>query len=98
MIRVSDMREMKGGIQKFSMMNKLVKNVEKGLRIVNLPHLLVQNWTSRHVLYLYNDIKHLFAFPSLKKMRLLETISLETYNNVLCAWKGYLEGEQAPKN
>ena len=56
------MREMKGGIQKLSMMNKLVKNVEKGVLIVNLPHLLVQNWTSRHVLDLYNAVKHLFEF------------------------------------
>ena len=43
MIRGSDMREMNGGIYKLSMMKKLVKNVEKGVRIVNLPHLLVQN-------------------------------------------------------
>ena len=56
------MREMKGGIQKLSMMNKLVKNVEKGVLIVNLPHLLVQNWTLRHVLDLYNAVKHLFEF------------------------------------
>ena len=31
MIRGSDMRDMKGGIQKFSMMNKLVKHIEKGV-------------------------------------------------------------------
>ena len=43
-MRGSDMREMKGGIQKLSMMNQLVKNVEKGVQIVNLPHILVQNW------------------------------------------------------
>ena len=51
------MREIKGGIRKLSMMQKLVKNLEKGVRIVNLPHLLVQNWTSRHVLDLYNSPK-----------------------------------------
>ena len=50
MIRGSDMRKMKGGIQKFSMMKKLVKMLEKGVRIVNLPHLLVQNCTLIHVL------------------------------------------------
>ena len=43
MIRGSDTREMNGGIHRLSMMKKLVKNVEKGVRIVNLPHLLVQN-------------------------------------------------------
>ena len=67
MIRGSDIRDMKGGIQKLSLMNKLVKNVEKGVRIVNLPHLLVQNWTSRHVLDLYNDVKHFFHFLLLTK-------------------------------
>ena len=67
MIRGSDIREMKGGIQKFSMMKKLVNNLEKGVRIVNLPHLIVQNCTLIHVLDLYNDVKHCFAFPSLKK-------------------------------
>ena len=56
MIRGSDMREMKLGIQKLIMMNKLVKNVEKGVLIMNLPHLLVQNWTSRRVLDLYNAV------------------------------------------
>ena len=49
------------------MMKKLVKNLEKGVRIVNLPNLLVKNWTSTHVLDLYNAVKHLFAFTSLTK-------------------------------
>ena len=54
------MSEMKVGIQKSSMMKKLVKNVEKGVRAMNLTHQLVQNWTSRHVLGLYNaDLKKL---------------------------------------
>ena len=43
MIRGSDMREMKGGIQKLSTIEKLVKSVEKGVQIINLPHLLVKN-------------------------------------------------------
>ena len=51
------MREMKGGINKLSVMKILIKNVEKGVRIVNLPHLLVINWTSIHFLDLYNDVK-----------------------------------------
>ena len=63
----SDIRERKGDIQKLSMMNKLVKNVEKGVRIVNLPHLLVQNWISRHVLDLYNSVKHFLYFLLLTK-------------------------------
>ena len=64
---------------------------------MNLPLLLVQNWTSRHVLYLYNAIKQ-NSFPSLNKRRRLETISWKTYYNILCDRKGYLEGEQVPKN
>ena len=98
MIRGSDTREMKGGIQKLSMMKKLAKNAENRVRIVNLPNPIVQNWTSRHVLDLYNDVEHLFAFPSLNKRRLLETIAWKTYYNILCARKGYLVGEQVPKN
>ena len=92
------MVEMKGGIQKLSMMKKLVENVEKVVRIVNLPHPLVQNWTSINVLDSYNAVKHLFAFPSLNKRRGLETIAWKTYYNILCARKGYLVGEQVPKN
>ena len=65
MIRGSDMREMKVEIQKLSMMKKLAKQVDKGVRIVNLPHLLVQNWITRHVLDLYSTVKHLFVFNSL---------------------------------
>ena len=72
MIRGSDMREMKGGIQKFSMMKKLVKMLEKGVRIVNLPHLFVQNCTLIHVLDLYNYVKLFFSFPSLKRRRRLK--------------------------
>ena len=62
--RCSDMIEMKGGIQKLIMINKLVKNVEKGVWILNLPCLLVQNWTSRHVLDLYNAVKKTCIFFS----------------------------------
>ena len=98
MIRGSDMREMKGGIQKLSMMKELTKNVEKGVWIVNLPHLLVQNWTSRHVLDLYNDVKHFFAFPSINKRWGLKTIAWKTYYNILCSMKGDLVGEKVPKN
>ena len=98
MIRGSDMREMKIWIQKLCMMKKEVNNLDKGVRIVNLPHLLFQNWTSRHVLDLYNAVKYLFAFTSLNKRMRLETISRKTYYNILCARKGYLVGEQVPKN
>ena len=79
-MRGSDMREMKGGIQKLSTMKKLVKNVEKGVHIVNLTHLLVQNWTPRHVLDLYNAVKHLFVLHSLNKRRRLETLALPLNN------------------
>ena len=68
MIRGSNMREMKVGIQKLSMMKKLVRNLEKLERIVNLHHLLVQNWTSRHVLDIYNPVINLFAFTFLLKV------------------------------
>ena len=73
------MREMKGGIQKLSMIKKVAKSVEKGVRIVKLPHTLVQNSTSRHVLDLYNAVKNLFEFTSLYKRRRLETIAWKTY-------------------
>ena len=60
MIIGSDMREMKGGIQKLSMMKKLVKILEKGVQIVKLPHPLVKHCTSIHVLDLYNDVKNIY--------------------------------------
>ena len=75
MIRGSDMREMKVGIHKLSMMKKLVKNVEKGIRIVNLPHLLVKNSKLRHVLDIYNYVKHFFAFPYPNKRNILKKIN-----------------------
>ena len=89
---------MKEGIQILSMMKKFVKNVEKGVQIMNLPHLLVQNWTSRHVLDLYNAVKHLFAFTFINKRRHHEKTSWKTYYNILCARKRYLVGEQVLKN
>ena len=98
MVIVSDMRDIKVGIHKLSMMKKLAKNTEMGVHILNLPHLLVQNWTSRHVLQLYGTVKNLFAFSSIKKRRCLKTIAWKTYYNILCDKKGYLVGEQSPKN
>ena len=65
---------------------------------MNVPHIIVQNWTSRHVLDLCNAVKHFFAFYSIKKSRCLKTIAWKTYDNVLCDRKGYLVGEQVPKN
>ena len=65
---------------------------------MNLPHLLVQNWTSRHVLDLYNAVKDFFVFTSINKRRHLMTIAWKTYYNILCDKKGYLVGEQVPKN
>ena len=81
---------MKGGIWKCSMMKNLVKKVEKGLQIVNLPHLLVQNWTYGNVLNFYNAVKPFFAFHSLNKRRRLKTIAWNNYYNILCAMKGCL--------
>ena len=92
------MREMKGGIQKLSMMKKLVKFLQKGVQIVKPPHLLVQNCTSIHVLDLYNDVKNLFAFTYLNKSRRLEKVAWKTYYIISCTRKGYLVGEQVPKN
>ena len=65
---------------------------------MNLPHTLIQNWTTRHVLDLYNAVKYLFAFPYFNKRRRLNKISWNTYYNILCAREGYLVGEQVPKN
>ena len=93
------MIDMKGGIQKLCMMmKKLLENLDKGVRILNLPHLLVQNWTLIHVLDLYNAVQHLFALPSLNKRRRLKTISWKTYYNILSTRKGYLVGDKVPKN
>jgi len=100
MIRANDLREMKGGSQTLLMVKKLVIHVESGIRMVHLTHLLVQNWTPRHVLDLYNAVKHLFSLPSLQrsKRRRLETISWKTYYNILSMRKGILIGEQATYN
>ena len=72
------MKEMKVGIQELSMIKKLAENVDKGVRIVNLYHLLVQNLKQRHVLDLYNAVKQLFSFPSINKRTHLETIDGNT--------------------
>ena len=98
MIRGSDMIEMKGGIQKLIMMKKLVKNVEKGVRIVDLIHILVQNLKSRHFLDLYHSVKPFFVFPYLNKIRRIEKIVCKTYYNILCDKKACLVGEKVPKN
>ena len=92
------MREMMVKIHKLSMMKKLVKTMDEGVRIVNLYHLLVQNFTTINVFDLYNAVKNLFAFPSLNKRRHLKIIDWNNYYNILCARKVYLVGDIAPKN
>ena len=57
MIRGSDTRYTNAVIHKLNMMKKLAKKIEKGVQVVNLPHLIVQIWTSRHILDLYNAVK-----------------------------------------
>ena len=79
---------------KLTNMKGLMRCVEKGARIVNLPHLVKRNMTERDAITLYNSVKHLFQFSAtLTKKRRYETMSWKSYYNMLCECKWRLYGE-----
>ena len=72
-----------------------MNSVEKGAKIVNLPHLIKRNMSDKDAITLYNRVKHLFRFPAGEgKRRRYETLSWKSYYNLLCERKWRLYGEQ----
>ena len=76
-------------------MKKLLGHVERAAIIVNQPHLICNDCTEEHAFALYNAVKHLFFFDSIKvgKIRRYESISWKTYYNNLSKRKWKLLGE-----
>ena len=76
-------------------MKKLMGHVERAASIVNQPHLIRNDCTAEHAFALYNAVKHLFFFDSIKvgKRRHYESISWKTYCNNLPKRKWKLLGE-----
>ena len=76
-------------------MKKLMGNVEQAASIANQPHLVRKECTVEHAFALYNAVKHLFLFDSIKvgKRRRYESISWKTYYNNLSKRKWKLLGE-----
>ena len=76
-------------------MKRVMDCMEKGSRIVNLTNLVKQNMTERDVKTLNNSVKHLFQFPAAyNKKHRDETMSWESYFNLLCEQKWRLYGEK----
>ena len=93
-----DVLDVKSGKQKLTNMKGLMRCVEKGARIVNLPHLVKRNMAERDAITLYNSVKHLFQFPATNnKKRRYETMSWKSYYNLLCERKWRLYGETEGK-
>ena len=69
MLRQSDVRHLKEEKQKVSNMKYLVKHVLRAAVFVNDPELEVRFWTPKHVIDLYDGVKHIFAFPCLTANR-----------------------------
>ena len=70
-------------------------NVERAASIVNQPHLVRNDCTAEHAFSLYNAVKHLFFFDSIKvgKRRHYESISWKTYYKNLSKLNWNLLGE-----
>ena len=82
-----DVTGMKGGCQKLSMMKVFMHIIERAAIIVNIIHLLVNSWTPRKSIDLYN-------IPALNKNRRYKSISGKTYQNLPLKMKGVLVEEQ----
>ena len=97
MLRTCDVSHLKHGKCKLSQMKKLMGHVERAASIVNQPHLIRKDCTVEHVFVLYNAVKHLFLFDSIKvgKRRSYESISWKTYYNNPSKqnWKLWVKGD-----
>ena len=76
-------------------MNELMGHVEKVSSIVNQPHIICKDCTAEHAFELYNAVKHLFLFDSIKvgKRRRYESISWKRYYKNLSKQKWNLLGK-----
>ena len=85
-----DIRNIKHGRQKLNMMHYLIKNVYKDAKIVNIPNLVVRDWTPQKSIELYNSTKNMFMFSNIKASmsRRYKTIVLKAYYNMLIKRKG----------
>ena len=81
MMQTCDVSPLKYGKCKLSHMKKLMGHAERAASIVNQPHLVRKDCTAEHAFSLYNVVKHLFFFDSIKlgKRRCYESISWNTY-------------------
>ena len=95
LLRAWDLRHIKSGKSMLSQMRKVMKCMEKGVEIVNLPGLIKGKMEERDAITLYNSVKHLFFSPSKdKKKRRYESMSWKTFYNILSQRKFRLFGEQ----
>ena len=62
-------------------MKKLMRRVQRAERIVKQPHIVRKDFTLEHTFTLYNAVKYLFIFDSIKsrKRRQYESILWKTY-------------------
>ena len=95
MLQTCDVSHLKHGKCKLSHMKKLMGHVERAASIVNQPHLVRKDFNAEHEFTLYNAVKHLFPFDSIKvgKRRRYEYILWKTYYNNLSNRKCNLMGE-----
>ena len=94
LLKTADIKELKGGATKLSMMRTLIRHVERAARMGNLNQLVVRNWRPENARALYDAVKHFFRFPLPKqKTRRFETLLWKTYYNALVKRKGRLVGE-----
>ena len=89
-----DVKGMKGGWQKLSMMKVLMCSIERAAIIVNITHLLVNCWTPRESIDYYITVNHLFVVPALNKNRRYKSIVWKTYQNLPLKRKCVLVEEQ----
>ena len=85
MLRTCNVSHLKHGKCKLSQIKKLMGHVKRAARIINKTHCVHNDCTAEHKFSLYNTVKHLFLFDSIRvgKRRRYESISWKTYYNNL---------------
>ena len=89
-----DVKVVKGGWQKISIINLLMSIIKRASIIVNITLLLVNYCTPWKSIELYNTVNHLFVLPALNENRRYKSIVWKNYQNQTLKIKGVLVEEQ----
>jgi hypothetical protein len=95
MLGYQEMKSIKGGKQKICNMRKMIKYIERAAACVGREELVRGAFSIPKAILLYESIRHLFEYPSLRitNQRRFDSISWKTFYNLVSKNGGRFVGE-----